>query len=106
MAARPLAGKGAEAPAAAVKVRWSRRALRDVEEIYAYVAADKPEAARKLAGKLMLAGHELMHHPNLGRLAREGGLRELVVGNYVLVYRVTDVLDIVTVVHGARKQRV
>ena len=99
-----------------MKVRWSVRALRDVEDIYHHVAADKPEAARHLAEKLVLAGDELAHHPFLGRPGRPG-LRELIVGNYLIVYRVLEdfspttghrtppPVEIVTVVHGARRRR-
>jgi addiction module RelE/StbE family toxin len=87
-----------------VRVVWSARALSDVEEIYRYVSADKPEAAQRLAERLLLAGDELAQHAHLGRLARSG-LRELIVGNYLLLYRITDVIGIVTVVHGARKKR-
>ena len=85
-----------------MKVFWTVRALLDIEEIYEYVAADKPEAARRLAERLMLAGDELATHPYLGREART--LRELIVGNYLLVYRVSDEIAILTVVHGARKK--
>jgi len=84
-----------------VKLRWSLRAHRDIEKIYHYVAADKPEAARRLAER---AGNELASHPYLGRIARPGDLRELIVGSYLLVYRVRDVIEIVTVVHGARRR--
>lgn len=87
-----------------MKVFWSVRALRNIEEIYNYVAADKPEAARRLAEKLMLAGDELANHPYLGRVARPGELRELIVGSYLLVYRVRDEIEIVAVVHGARRR--
>jgi plasmid stabilization system protein ParE len=76
-----------------------------VEEIYNYVAADKPEAARRLAERLLQAGNELAKHPHIGRLARFGNLRELIVGNYLLLYRITDLIGIVAVVHGARKKR-
>jgi plasmid stabilization system protein ParE len=46
-----------------------------------------------------------MRHPYLGREARAGWLRELVVGKYVLIYRITEIIEIVTVVHGARRKR-
>ncbi len=87
-----------------MKVIWSARALRDIEEIYSYISVDKPEAARRFAERLLQAGDELAKHPHLGRLA-PSGLRELIVGNYLLLYRITDVIGIVTVVHGARKKR-
>jgi addiction module RelE/StbE family toxin len=88
-----------------VRVVWSARALHDVEEIYRFVSIDKPEAARRLAERLLWAGDELSQHPHLGRQTRAGDLRELIVGNYLLIYRITDVIGIVTVVHGARKKR-
>ena len=39
-----------------MKVAWTLRALSDVEEVYRFVAADKPEAARQLAARLLDAG--------------------------------------------------
>lgn len=106
MAARPISREGAAAASAPVRVRWSLRARRDIEEIYSYVSADKPEAARRLAEKLMLAGDQLADHPYLGRVARPGELRELLVGSYLLIYRVVDdVVDIIAVVHGARRRK-
>ena len=54
-------------------------------KVFWTVRADKPEAARRLAERLMLAGDELATNPYLGRQAR--GLRELIVGNYLPVYR-------------------
>lgn len=87
-----------------MKVRWSVRALRDIESIYSYVADDKPEAARRLAERLLAAGDELERHPLLGREAR-ADCRELIVGKYLIVYRLRDVIEIVTVVHGARRRR-
>jgi len=105
MAARPVAGEGAPSPAAEVRSVWSLRALRDVEEIYRYVAADKPDAARKLAGKLLLAGDQLALHPYLGREASAKGMRELIVGSYLLVYRVREDVEIVTLLHGARRKK-
>ena len=89
-----------------MRVVWSVKALQAIEEIYAYIAADKPEAARKIAERLLFAGDQLADHPHLGRAARSAELRELVVGNYVLIYRVgEDVVEIATVIHGARRRR-
>jgi plasmid stabilization system protein ParE len=60
----------------------------------------------KTGRKLMLAGDELMHHPYLGRVARPGELRELIVCSYVSVYRIVDdLVDIVTLIHGARRRK-
>jgi toxin ParE1/3/4 len=89
-------GEGAPSPAPPLKVFWSVRALRDIEAIYEYVGTDKPEAARRLAERLMLAGDGLNTHPWLGRDARVGGLRELIVGNYLLIYRARVEIEIVT----------
>jgi addiction module RelE/StbE family toxin len=89
-------------------VVWTNRALADIEEIYEYVAADKPVAERKLAEKLLLAGDALATHPYLGRVTRPGNIRELVIGSYLLAYRVVDPgprIEILAVVHGARRRR-
>ena len=88
-----------------MKVVWTVRALQDVEEIYRYVAADKPDAAARLAGRLLESGDQLEAHPYLGRAAQTEGIRELVVGKFLLLYRVRDELEILTVTHGARRRK-
>jgi len=84
-----------------VKVVWSDQALVRLVEIREFVAQDSPTAALRLVTSLVDRGD------SLSRLAQRGrpvpgfdaqGLRELIDGNYRLVYRVKgDIVEILTV---------
>lgn len=88
-----------------MRVRWLRRALRDLDEIQDYIAADSPAAAFGLVNDIIHRTELLLAaNPRLGRLGRVRGTRELVVGGteYIVAYRITDSVEILAVVHGAR----
>ena len=76
-------------------------------EIRAYVAKDKPEAAERLATRIVAVVEALRNHPHLGRAGREPGIRELVIGGtpYIVVYRVRGKrVTISTIWHGAQRK--
>jgi len=89
-----------------VIVIWSARAERDLSAIRAYVASDDPRAADRLLERLVDGGESLSALPRRGRPVQEmpgRDLRELVIRNYRLVYRVRgDRVDILTVFEGHR----
>ena len=88
-----------------MKLRWSQRALSDVAGIYAYLLPYSEAAAGRTADRLTAAAENLVRHPQLGRPGRIAGRRELVVEQYVLVYKVRrDEIYILTVEHGARRR--
>lgn len=64
---------------------WTPLAIRDREQVYSYIEADKPTAA---LDELFEAQAVLLTaQPKLGKLGRVAGTRELVVHkNYILVY--------------------
>jgi len=89
-----------------MKVIWSPRAERELDEIWECIAADSVDAADRIAERLRSISHLLVDHPHIGRAGRVGGTRELVVTGtpYILIYRVgEDQVDITHVLHGARK---
>jgi toxin ParE1/3/4 len=89
-----------------VSVRWTPLALDDVAGAFAYIARDNEKAAIRVSDALMAAAGGLDLHPRMGRPGRVRGTRELVVGKYILVYRVVDEeIVIARVVHGARRRR-
>ena len=92
------------------RVIWTRQAIEDVEAIKAYVSRDSQRYAALLAERLVAAVSRLERFPQSGRVVPEVGdasLREVVYGNYRLVYRLhAGVVEIVTVYHGARLLRV
>jgi plasmid stabilization system protein ParE len=90
-----------------VEIIWSALARTRLREIRAYVAPDKPEAAERLAIRIVAMVEALRDHPYLGRAGAEPELRELVIGGtpYIVLYRVQGSRVVIsTVWHG--KQRV
>jgi toxin ParE1/3/4 len=86
-------------------VRISDRALRQIANIYAYIAADNGEAAARVAQRIIDAVHALTVHPQLGRSGRIAGVREMVVDRFVIFYRVKrEEILIVNVLHGAQNK--
>jgi toxin ParE1/3/4 len=92
-----------------VEVVWSVLARTRLQEIHAYVAKDKPEAAERLAIRIVALVEALRNHPHLGRVGAEPGIRELVIGRtpYIVLYRVQGQRVIIsTIWHGAQRGEV
>jgi toxin ParE1/3/4 len=90
-----------------LEIVWSPRALAGLKEIRTYVARDKPEAAARLAMRIVSLVAALREHPYLGRTGGEPGARELVVGGtpYLIFYRVrAKRVTILTIWHGAQSR--
>jgi addiction module RelE/StbE family toxin len=85
---------------------WTGPALDDLREIKAYVAADNPAAARKLAGRIREGVEVLRENPEAGRVVPELaklGYREVIVPPYRVVYEVQERRVVVLRVwHGRR----
>jgi toxin ParE1/3/4 len=90
-----------------VEIVWSPLALERLQEIRAYVALDKPDAAERLATRIVAVVEALRNHPRLGHAGTEPGIRELVIGGtpYVVLYRVRAQRVIIsTIWHGAQRK--
>jgi len=82
-------------------VLWNTQARKDFVGIIAYVRERNPSAAERLANALDTSTWALNEHPNLYRMSwRIKGCREIVVQNYIVIYKVEP--DCVRVVHGSR----
>ena len=89
-----------------VEIVWSPLALARLREIRAYVAKDKPDAASRLAMRIVAVVEALRDHPYLGRAGTEPEIRELVIGGtpYIVLYRVRAGRVIIsTIWHGAQR---
>jgi toxin ParE1/3/4 len=78
-------------------------------EIRACVARDKPEAAERIAMRIVALVEALRSHPFLGRVGAEPGIRELVIGGtpYIVLYRVQGQrVTISTIWHAAQRREV
>ena len=83
----------------------SPEALADLRHIRAYIAKDNPEAASRVAARLISACDRLNFLPNRGRPGRAPGTREFPVRPYVIVYRVTPgTVEIIRIWHMAQSR--
>jgi toxin ParE1/3/4 len=93
-----------------VLVRLSPRALSDLEELTAYIAADSPQNARLVRERIQAALLHLTQQPHLGRPGRKEGTRELVIPRtgYIAAYRVVDTaggpeVQVAAIIPGAQR---
>ena len=86
-------------------IKWTKTALRSVDEIAGYIAQDNPSRATSFVRELQIAVTKLQAHPGMGRAGRVPGTRELVLHkNYIAIYRVRgDDVEILRLHHVARK---
>jgi len=92
---------------APVKLIWTPGAVRDLEQIHTYIAADAPRYADVVAARIVQAFEQLEDFPQSGRVVPELGrddVRELIQGAYRLVYQLRgDRAEILAIHHGARR---
>jgi toxin ParE1/3/4 len=91
-----------------MRLRWDRRALTDIEAIYAYIAAHDPKAAKRVVDRIEKSISRLSIMPMSGRPGATKGTRLLVVPRapYIVVHRVRgETVDILAVLHTARRRR-
>jgi toxin ParE1/3/4 len=89
-----------------MKIRWTKRAIRSLASIHAYISKDNPAAPARVASALVDATDRLVQFPQSGRLGRIEETRELVIPGlpYIILYRVVDdVILILAVIHTSRK---
>lgn len=86
-------------------VRFSGRALDDLERIFDFFAGHDPAMASQAGAAIVDATSVLQHHPMIGR-AVQGNLRELVISQgmtgYVALYRFipsVDRIDVLAIRH-------
>lgn len=87
-------------------VRWLRRALRDLDDAYSYVASDSTKAAGRLIEQIRTGTELLSRHSELGRPGRVSGTRELAIAGtpFIVVYRTKGTqATVLAVMHGARR---
>lgn len=89
-----------------MRLRWTRLAEQDLDEIALYIGQDSPAAAAPVVLELIDQAETLLpQNPAIGRPGRVLGTRELVVGHlpYVIAYRVRDKdVEVLRVLHTSR----
>ena len=92
-----------------MKVVWTEQAFRQLAEIEDYIGRDDPAAAERYIDRLIARTDVLADHPDLGRTLPElpgSELRELIEGNYRIVYRIrNEQIEVITVFEGHRRWR-
>lgn len=89
-----------------MNVRWTRRALADLQRIADHIAADNTGAARALVADTRRQVGQLQRFPLLGRIGAYQDTRELVVHrNFLVTYRVrADEVQVLQVWRVARNR--
>ena len=90
-----------------VEINWTDKALENIDQIAEYIAKDSMQYAKSTVQRIFDVEFTLAKGTQLGRIVPEfnnKSIREIIVGNYRVVYKVTSKqsVDIVAVHHGAR----
>ncbi len=88
---------------------WSDRARNDLREIARYISRSNPENARAFVLRLQIRARIAAKTPRSGRRVPEfdaEDLREVLEGNYRIIYRLSGRrVEVVTVIEGRRLLR-
>ena len=88
------------------EVRWTPQAADDLEGITQFIAKHSPRYASLFAINVITAVDRLADFPEPGRIVPERNnpqIREIILGNYRIVYRLRyDAAELLTVHHAAR----
>ena len=90
------------------KIKWTRRALKDLSDIYEFIARNSGLYARIQVERLQDAVANLNNFPSMGRTVPEFQnlpYREILVGDYRVIYRHDEKrkqVNVMAVVHGRR----
>lgn len=87
------------------KLIWRPLAENDLLAIIEHIWEDSPRAAEQLAQDVRTKAEQLRQHPELYRVGRKRGTREMVVHpNYIVIYRIKDeTVEILRVKHAAQQ---
>lgn len=91
-----------------MRVRYSPRALAQLEEIHSYIRQHNPRAAVRVVERIEELCEKLGEFPGIGHLTDQAGVRALPVVRYpyVIYYMIlkdADEVRILRVRHGARR---
>ena len=92
---------------ARVEVRWTERALDELQAIGEYIALDNPPAAYRIVKKVFKAADRLENFPRMGKKVAEFPLlshRELVVPPCRVFYRIEE--SLAWIIHVVRAERI
>ena len=91
-------------PSNTLTIEWGENALNDVNEMVDFISEFNPAAARKLVDQIEQSVDRLPTFPLSYRTGRVVGTREMPVGNYVVIYTVSETeILVLRVLHSARQ---
>lgn len=85
---------------------WTAPAAAQLAEAYSYIAESSPSAAENQVELIVSAARNLAEFPEMGRLGRRRGTRELVISGtpYIVAYRIRlSSVRVLAVMHGAQR---
>ena len=90
-----------------MRLIWSPLAVTRMKQIVEYISLDDPKAAQNWANNVFAKTDALETSPKMGRVVPEinrSNLRELIYGNYRIIYQISkESIDILTV-RNARQE--
>ena len=88
-----------------MKVHWTDTAEGHLDAIYAYIAQDSPEYAKRMVDRLTQRSQQIAEFPFSGRRVPEYDLdqiREVIEGSFRIIYHIKPgQIDVLAVIHGA-----
>jgi plasmid stabilization system protein ParE len=90
------------------RVRWTKAARADLHQIHAYIARDSKIYAQRFVDRIKAAVEDIQIFPEAGARVLEwdrDDIREIFVGDYRVIYRLRDGVEIIAAIHGARQLR-
>jgi len=88
-----------------MKVHWTDAAEGHLDALYAYIAQDSPEYAKRMVDRLTQRSQQIAEFPFSGRRVPEydiDQIREVIEGPYRIIYYIKpDQIDVLAVIHGA-----
>jgi toxin ParE1/3/4 len=86
-----------------MRLRYERGALADLDEIFAYIAADSRQAAGRVVARIESAAKRIAASPHIGGATQKPGFLRFPVDKYLIVYELgNDEVIVHYVRHGAR----
>lgn len=88
-----------------MKVHWTDTAEGHLDAIYAHIAQDSPEYAKRMVDRLTRRSQQIAEFPLSGRRVPEydvNQIREVIEGSLRIIYYIkADQIDVLAVIHGA-----
>lgn len=86
-------------------IQWKKQAINDLVKIGRKIKLDSPANAEKIVAMIEAKVTPLATYPDMGRVGRKRGTRELVAHeNYIVIYRaLKNTIEILRVKHTAQQ---